>query len=130
MITRLCWPIHDLLIDSSMYTPLPSFFNNILVSPISPFMTISMCWVVHYFNHPVFSISCHVFSQLVFRHVFFLYVVPPSVFDPSILILQEMSNLSNFAQMWLCSRVKHCPTHFSLLISMKVILQVLCPPPS
>ena len=30
----------------------------------------------HYFSHPVFSILCHVFSQLVFLHVSF-YVVPP-----------------------------------------------------
>ena len=32
----------------------------------------------HYFSHPVFSILCHVFSQLVLLHVF-LYVVTPSL---------------------------------------------------
>ena len=31
------------------------------------------------FRHPVFSMLCHVFCQLVFLHVF-LYVVPPSRF--------------------------------------------------
>ena len=44
----------------------------------SPFSTISLCRVGQYFSHAVFSVLCHVFSQLVFLHVS-LYVVPPSL---------------------------------------------------
>ena len=47
------------------------------LSPFSPFLTISLYRAGQYFSHPVFSILCHVFSQLVFLHVS-LYVVPPS----------------------------------------------------
>ena len=46
----------------------------------SPFLTISLCRAGLYFSHPVFSILCHVFSQLVFLHVS-LYVVHPSLFQ-------------------------------------------------
>ena len=35
----------------------------------SPFLTISLCRAGQYLSHPVFSILCHVFSQLVFLHV-------------------------------------------------------------
>ena len=51
----------------------------ITFSPFSPFLTISLCRAGQHFIHPVFSILCHVFSQLLFRHVS-LYVVPPSLF--------------------------------------------------
>ena len=43
-------------------------------SHFSHFLTISGL----YLSHPVFSILCHVFSQLVFLHVS-LHVVPPSL---------------------------------------------------
>ena len=36
------------------------------------------------------------------------------------LLLPETSSLSDFAQMWLGSRLKHWPNHFSLLFSRKV----------
>ena len=36
------------------------------------------------------------------------------------LLLPENSSLSDFAQMWLCSRLKQWPNHFSLLFSRKV----------
>ena len=45
---------------------------------LSPFLTISLCRAGQYLSHPVFSVLCHVFSQLVFLHVS-LYVVPPSL---------------------------------------------------
>ena len=63
----------------------------------------------HYFCHPVLSILCHVFSQFVFffmssfmlsLHLFFGW--PPLL-------------LFDFAQMWLCSRLKQWPNHFSLV---------------
>ena len=42
------------------------------VSPsnLSPFLTNSLCRADRYFRHPVFTNLCHVFSQLVFLHVF------------------------------------------------------------
>ena len=69
--------------------------------------------------HPVFSVLCHVFSQLVLLHVS-LYVVPPSLFGRPRLLLPETSSLSVFAQMWLRSRLKQWPNHFSLLFSRNV----------
>ena len=38
-------------------------------SHFSPFLTISLCRASHYFSHPVFSILCRVFSQLVVLRV-------------------------------------------------------------
>ena len=70
----------------------------------SPFLTISLSRAGQYLSHPVFSILCHVFSQLLFR----LYVVPPSLFR------------SASGQMWLRSRLKQWPNHYSLLFSRKV----------
>ena len=49
-----------------------------IISPFSPFLTISLCRAGQYLSHPVFSVVCHVFSQSVFLHVS-LYVVPPSL---------------------------------------------------
>ena len=38
----------------------------LLSTTFSPFLTISLCRAGQYFCHPVFSILCHVFSELVF----------------------------------------------------------------
>ena len=43
-----------------------------------------------------------------------------------LLLLPETSSLSNFAQMWLRSRVKQWPNHFSLLFSSKVSTGFTC----
>ena len=61
-------------------------------------------WPASIFCHLVFSILCHVFSQLVFLHVS-LYVVPPSLFSvelcslcpklPGLAICTDAVNSSN-----------------------------------
>ena len=43
-----------------------------------------------------------------------------------LLLLPETSSLSDFAQMWLGSRLKQWPNHFSLLFSRKVSIGVTC----
>ena len=93
---------------------------------ISPFLTISLCRASHYISHPVFSILCHVFSQLVFLHVS-MYVVPPSLFNRPLLLLPETYSLNDFAQMWLCSCLKQWPKHFNLLFSRNVSTCFTCP---
>ena len=81
-------------------------------------MTISLCRAGQYLSHPVFSILCHVFNQLVFLHVS-LHVVPPSLFRSTSAPSPKTSSPSEFEQMWLRSRLKQCPNHFSLLFSRK-----------
>ena len=60
--------------------------RNSVLNPFSPFLAISSCEAGNYLCHPVFSVLCHVFSQLVFLHIF-PYIIPPSLFrsasDPS-----------------------------------------------
>ena len=93
--------------------PTLSFF--FYISFFSPFLPISLCRAGHYFSHPVISILCHVFSQLVFLHVF-LYVVNPSlIWSASAPSPRNVSRLSDFAHMWLCSRLKQWSNHFSLV---------------
>ena len=86
-------------------------------SHFSPFLTISLCRAGQYLSHPVFSVLCHVFSQSVFLHVS-LYVS----FSVGLGSFSERhdSSLSDFAQMWLGSRFRQWPNHFSLLFSRKV----------
>ena len=83
----------------------------------------------HYFSHLVFSIFCHVFSQLVFLHAS-LYVVPPSRFRPKpLFLLPEISSLSDFAQMWLRSCFEQWANHLlprSVLFSRKVSTGFTC----
>ena len=50
-----------------------------IFSRFPPFLTISLCRAGLYLCHPVFSVLYHVFSLLVFLHIF-LCVVPPSLF--------------------------------------------------
>ena len=96
-------------------------------SPFSPFLTISLCRAGQYFSHPVFSVLCQFFSQSVFLHVF-LYVVPPSLsvdlcsFSQKLLVV----TISHRIMMWLGSRLKQWPNHFSLLISRKVSTGFMC----
>ena len=47
-------------------------------------------------------------------------------FGQPLLLLPETSSLSDFAQMWLCSRLKQWPNHFSLLLSRKVSTGFTC----
>ena len=82
----------------------PTWTSAPVLLTFSPFLTISLCRAGQYLSHTVFSVLCHVFSHSVFLHVS-LYVVPPSL---------------DFAQMWLGSRFKQWPNHFSLLFSRKV----------
>ena len=53
-------------------------FLCVCFSPFSLILTISLYRAGQYFSHPVFSVLCHVFRQLLFIHVS-LYVVPPSL---------------------------------------------------
>ena len=91
------------------------------LSPFPPFLTISLCRAGQYFIHPVFLILCHVFSQLVFHHVSLYSCMLPLhlFFGRPLLLLPETSCLSDFTQMWLRSRLKQWPNHFSLLFSKK-----------
>ena len=41
------------------------------------------------------------------------------IFGGPLLLLPETSSLRDFAHMWLCSRLKQWPNHFSLLFSRK-----------
>ena len=84
-------------------------------------MTISLCGAGHYSSHPVFSILCHVFSQLVFLHASSPFILSLHLFFcRPLLLLPEASSLSDLAQMWMCSRLKQWPNHFWLLFSRKV----------
>ena len=42
----------------------------------------------------------------------------------SLLLVHETSSLSDFAQMWLCSRLKQWPNHFSLLFSIGCLYEI------
>ena len=56
-----------------------------------------------------------------------LPVCCPSIsFCRPLLLLPEMSSRTDFAQMWLCSRLKQWPNHFSLLFSRKVSTGFMC----
>ena len=90
----------------------------------SPFMTISLCRVVHYFSQPVFSISCHVLS-----HFMSFFMLSLRLFSGRLLLLlPETSSRSDFAQMWFDSRLKQWPDHFSILFSRKVSTGFMCAP--
>ena len=100
---------------------------------VSPFLTISLCTMCRdgqYFSHPlipVFLILCHVLSQLVlFLHGSLYMLSLHLFFSWPLLLLPETSSLSDFAQMWLRSRLKQWPNHFSLLFSRKVSTGFTC----
>ena len=84
----------------------------------SPFLTISLNRAGQYFCHPVFSVLCHVFSQLVFLHVS-LQVFPPSlsrsVSLPPPRHLQSQRFCTDVAR-----SLEQWSNHFSLLFSRKV----------
>ena len=90
------------------------------------FLDLLLVQAGHYFSRSIFSILCHVFTPLVFLHVF-LYVVDPYlhlVFGRPQFLLPETS--SDFAQMWLSSRLKQWPNHFSLLFYRNVSRGFMC----
>ena len=99
-------------------------------SDFSPFLTISLCRADRCLSHPIFSIVCHVFSQLVFLLVSFMLSLD-IFFGRPLILLPETSSLSDFAPMWLGSRLKQWLNHFSLLFSRKMsTCFILCTPPS
>ena len=78
------------------------------VSPFSPFLTISLYRAGQYFSHPVFSVLCHV-------SVSWHFFMSPCMLSLRLFLgrppflLPETSSRSDFAQMWLCSRLKQWP---------------------
>ena len=86
-----------------------------IIARFSPFSTISLYRAVQYLSHPVFSVLCHVFMSpcMLCLHLF----LGRPLFS---VLLPENSNRSDFAQMWLGSRLTQWPNHFSLLFSRKV----------
>ena len=106
-----------------MYSSVPSQdsrLRELLLTFLSPFVTISLCMACHYFRHPVFSMLCHVFSQLVCLDMALFMLSLRLFFGRSLLPLTDTSSLNDFAHiMWLCSRIKQWPIHFSLLFSRK-----------
>ena len=59
----------------------------------------------------------HVSHYILSLHLFF---------GRPLLLLPETSSLSDFAHIWLCSRLKQWPNHFSLLFSRKVSTGFTC----
>ena len=84
-----CDSLHA-VVCSRLYLGEKRICHGIMFSPFSPFLTISLYRVGHYFSY-VSSISdlvpCNVFSQLVCLHVYLYYVVPPSLFSRPLLLL-------------------------------------------
>ena len=108
----------------SLFLKLMMTYDN-SISPSSPFLI--MCRAGHYLCHPVFSIlsQCAMYSVSwhFFMSPFMLYL---HLFFGRPLLLLETSNLSDFAQMWLGSRLKQWPNHFSILFSRKVSTGFTC----
>ena len=114
--------VHHQLVPDNLYhdemsevMTSPTMYSTIL--SFSPFLTISLCRAGQYFNHPVFSIWGPIIGY------FFMSPCMLSLhlfFGRPRLLLPETSRLSDFAQMWLHSRLKQWPNHFGLLFSRKV----------
>ena len=106
------------LISSTLY---------IILSHLSPCLTISLCRAGQYFSHPVVSILCHVFSS--FGMSSCLPVCCPSLsfaVGPCSFSQKPIVFAISHRKMWLRSRLMQWPYHFRILFSRKVSTCVTC----